>query len=324
MLTNRQRLIVGFLFLLCCALFLWRLMQHSAAPSLQIRKESSDRYCSNKKTLYTFPDAAQHPQTVCSLKIASTADLRTFMQHKDSFTNLHRLIIIDVDDARLPAEFGSLPMLTDLLIQETENTFLPKEIGKLPYLEHLSLVHNDVFYLPPEIGSITSLQTISIINCPHLTTLPVSIHKLSNLSSFTIHAVPVIVFSDTFSLPLSITSLVLSADNLQTVPAFVFRLPKLQSLDISTNAIDSVPPQLMQMRSLEILRMRNNPFSSLPDMHELDRLQSFDVTGSSLHQLPPGIETLSSIRFAGFAETDIPKSALAHLKKKLSRAVITE
>ncbi|KAG7473247.1 hypothetical protein MATL_G00093670 [Megalops atlanticus] len=71
------------------------------------------------------------------------------------------------------------------------------------------------------------------------------------------------------------------------VPEAICDLSKLQSLDLSDNALQSICPEIRRLRSLRHLRLANNRLKCLPpELGDLQELETLDVSMNLLSALP--------------------------------------
>ena len=152
-----------------------------------------------------------------------------------------RVLTLRGDVGRLPPEIGTLLNLETLLLDRTNLSILPGEMAKLkhlkvlylggnprldlgkaltllatlPALERLGLDDNGLSEVPPEVGGLVKLRTLSLSKNV-LTTLPPEFGRLTGL-----------------------VSLNLVQNEFTDVPAILIRLPRLKTVYVSGNLIDS-------------------------------------------------------------------------------------
>ncbi|XP_061077135.1 leucine-rich repeat-containing protein 28-like isoform X2 [Conger conger] len=82
-----------------------------------------------------------------------------------------------------------------------------------------------------------------------------------------------------------------------TVPEAVCDLAKLQSLDLSDNALRVICPEISQLSSLRHLRLANNRLKTLPaEIGELRDLETLDVSMNQLTMLPARLHQCRSLQ----------------------------
>jgi Leucine-rich repeat (LRR) protein len=83
---------------------------------------------------------------------------------------------------RIPPEIGALTNLTTLALPFNELKVIPPEIGALTSLTTLDLSRNDLRAIPNEIGTLFSLTTLYLTTNENLTTVPMILGQLSELT----------------------------------------------------------------------------------------------------------------------------------------------
>lgn len=84
---------------------------------------------------------------------------------------------------------------------------------------------------------------------------------------------------------------------LPTFPEVILNIPSLTFLSLVGNGITNVPPEITRLTNLEILFLRQNSLSEMPDLRPLTHLKYLDITDNdlvALPPLPPHLETLFS------------------------------
>ncbi|KAJ8248804.1 hypothetical protein GJAV_G00227940 [Gymnothorax javanicus] len=95
----------------------------------------------------------------------------------------------------------------------------------------------------------------------------------------------------------NLIELYLRSNSMVTVPEAVCDLAKLQSLDLSDNALHIICPEIGQLRSLRHLRLANNRLKTLPpEIGDLKWLETLDVSMNLLTSLPTELHQCWSLQ----------------------------
>ena len=154
------------------------------------------------------------------------------------------LIIINLQSnylQTLPIEIGALTNLRSMNLSRNQIGQLPHEICLLPHLMLLNMSHNDLKELPESIGIISNLRTL-IISHNRLERLPPSFNKLLYLRDLD-------VSSNRF----------VSIDK-----ETCLGLQSLENLNYSCNLLRLLPREVLMMRSICQLNLRQNRLEALP------------------------------------------------------------
>ncbi|MBW4523291.1 MAG: leucine-rich repeat domain-containing protein, partial [Scytolyngbya sp. HA4215-MV1] len=102
-------------------------------------------------------------------------------------------------------------------------------------------------------------------------------------------------------------------NSLSTLPPEIVQLRSLQSLELSNNSLSTLPPEIVQLTSLQSLYLRNNSLSTLPpEIVQLRSLQSLYLGSNALSTLPPEIVQLKSLQ-----SLDLSSNALSTLPPEI-------
>ncbi|XP_069046749.1 leucine-rich repeat-containing protein 28 isoform X3 [Lepisosteus oculatus] len=95
----------------------------------------------------------------------------------------------------------------------------------------------------------------------------------------------------------NLIELYLRSNNIVIIPEAIGSLAKLQSLDLSDNALQVLCPELGRLRSLRHLRLANNQLKSLPpEIGDLRDLETLDVSMNCLSALPERLHQCLSLQ----------------------------
>ena len=141
----------------------------------------------------------------------------------------------------------------------------PKELFSLENsLEVLDLTDNNLSSLPDDFHRFKKLKRLFLSN-NQFNHVPKVLVKLPNLSMIGIRNNHIKIFEEN-SLPLSTRWLILTDNNLQTLPNSIGDLALLQKFMISGNQLTSLPDSISKCRNLELLRISANKLSSFPNI----------------------------------------------------------
>lgn len=156
---------------------------------------------------------------------------------------------------------GELKGIKRLTLSENLTVF-PQEIFELAdTLEVLDLSHNALTSLPEEFSSLAKLK-IAFFSYNHFTHIP-SFIGCKNLTMLGFKANQIEKFDEDI-LPLSISWLILTDNELTQLPRSIGKLHKLQKFPLAGNQIKKLPDEMAQCRNLELLRLSANQLQEIP------------------------------------------------------------
>src|SRR5262249_16939307 len=92
----------------------------------------------------------------------------------------------------------------------------------------------------------------------------------------------------------SLQTLNLGSNQLTTLPEAITRLASLQSLDLGSNQLTTLPEAITRLASLQSLDLSDNPLTTLPEaIARLASLQTLHLSGNQLTTLPKAISGLN-------------------------------
>ncbi len=95
----------------------------------------------------------------------------------------------------------------------------------------------------------------------------------------------------------AITELYLSENKLESLPAEIGLLIKLEYLDLSSNKLQSLPAEIGLLKNLQILHLYNNELKSLPvEISRLINLKNLGLPDNKLESLPAEIGLLTNLQ----------------------------
>jgi Leucine-rich repeat (LRR) protein len=211
---------------------------------------------------------------------------------------LQGLVSLDLsmnDLEALPDDLGRLRALEELELRHNHLTALPASIGQLGKLRRLGLHLNNVSSLPGSFSSLqqleeldlgmnTSLQTLDVRGALPLREVPPPLRGLKRLRR-----------------------LVLSMNELSTLPSWLAELEALEELDISSNRFQVFPEVLLSMPNLKRLAIGYQPWTSgVTPPHRKD----------DKHHAPKGLEQVC--RMTGLVTLELDRLGLTALPANLA------
>ncbi|XP_029001059.1 leucine-rich repeat-containing protein 28 [Betta splendens] len=95
----------------------------------------------------------------------------------------------------------------------------------------------------------------------------------------------------------NLIELYLHSNNIVIIPEAIGNLARLQSLDLSNNALQLLCPEIGRLRSLRHLRLSNNHLKCLPpEIGDLQELETLDVSMNQLMSLPDRLHRCLSLQ----------------------------
>lgn len=95
----------------------------------------------------------------------------------------------------------------------------------------------------------------------------------------------------------NLVELYLHSNSIAFIPQAIGNLAKLQSLDLSDNALQDLCPEIGRLRSLRHLRLSNNQLKCLPhELGDLTELETLDMSMNLLRTLPEQLHQCVSLQ----------------------------
>lgn len=167
----------------------------------------------------------------------------------------------------------------------------PNELYSLEEsLEVLDLTDNNLSSLPNDFYRFKKLKRLFLSN-NQFNHVPKVLAKLPVLSMIGIRNNHIEIFEEN-ALPLSTKWLILTDNNLETLPKSIGDLSLLQKFMISGNQLKSLPTSLSNCKNLELLRISANKLSSFPNfLLSLPKLSWLAYGGNPFCKKHPNLKT---------------------------------
>jgi hypothetical protein len=158
---------------------------------------------------------------------------------------------------------GELAGINQLKLSENLTEFPPEILTLADSLEILDLSSNSLSTLPDELVQLTKLKIIfaSQNNFEHL---PEVLGKLPNLEMVGFKTNQIKQVSEA-SLPAKLRWLILTDNQLETLPDSLGERPRLQKLALAGNRLTELPQTLAQAYNLELVRISANQLTECPE-----------------------------------------------------------
>lgn len=216
----------------------------------------------------------------------------------------------------VPPEIGDLKSLEKLDIFGREDIkSIPPEIGKLRNLRFLNIAQTDIKTLPSEIGELINLEELYLDHNASLESLPKEIGDLLNLKELEFGKGNYSEDSDVDNEDSSVlniwnfiedsdqTSLDLSGKNLRHIPFDIIYMKQLEKLNLRNNQLKDLHAFMVQLQNLKELDLRgNSEINSVNKVHDaifgLPLLEKFWITTEDGQDEEYKKEQISEIRKA--------------------------
>lgn len=150
-------------------------------------------------------------------------------------------------------------------------------------LEILDLSGNQLSTLPDDLTRFTRLRIVFASNNP-FTELPAVLGRMPQLEMIGFKACRIAHVPED-SLPPRLRWLILTDNQLQTLPESLGNCARLQKLMLSCNQLSSLPASLARCQRLELLRIASNRFTSVPEpIFQLPVLSWLALAGNPMTQ----------------------------------------
>ena len=197
----------------------------------------------------------------------------------------------------------NLEPITRLTIAE-ELTEFPREILDLAdCLEILDLSNNRLSELPDDFDRLVNMRILFLTN-NNFKSIPAILASCPKLEmiSFKSNALTHI---DDHVLPVDTRWLILTDNQLETLPDSMGQLHRLQKLALAGNALTQLPSTMAQCKKLELARLSANQLNAMPDwLFQLPKLAWLAFSGNEFNRVEEGSEITSTV----------PEVALANIQ----------
>lgn len=143
-----------------------------------------------------------------------------------------------------------------------------EDLCLMSQIKHLDLSKARISILPESICGLTQLETLNIKN-NNLTEIPSWISRLTTLKHFQGYA--------------------------QREVPWIFSLTRLSHIDLSYSSLKEVPAKLFQLQELETINLSHNSITTLPLQWEFPKLQEINLGYNELKVVPNALMTLSTL-----------------------------
>ncbi|CAK5060806.1 unnamed protein product [Meloidogyne enterolobii] len=208
----------------------------------------------------------------------------------------------DFSGDRFPNEVVAMTQATWLKLNKTQLERVPDVLSNLKNLEHLQMINNKLQNVHGELSDLPLLRSVVVRKNQIKTSgVPTDIFRMKDLT--------IIDFGDNLlrdvpsNLEYAKCAIVLNlrGNNIQNIPNQIFsNLIDLIYLDLSNNNLDSLPPQLRRLTSLQVLKLSNNPlthfqFKQAPGSNKL-RVIELKNTHRTLQNLTLNFEEVQNLQ----------------------------
>ncbi|ORZ30156.1 hypothetical protein BCR44DRAFT_1445889 [Catenaria anguillulae PL171] len=158
------------------------------------------------------------------------------------------------------SEWNATDNITTIMLSNNCLTMIPDELCNLPFLRTLSLSTNQIASINPNIVNLVTLQTLNL-SANQLTTAAVD--------------------EVDWSLMGSLRTLYLIRNKLTAFPKSVLDT-EIETLSLSDNLIETIPPEINTMAHLQWIGLSNNKISSLDPLFTLHPLSGVTIAGNPI------------------------------------------
>lgn len=215
--------------------------------------------------------------------------ISNFTKNIAKLENLEVLIAPYNDFNSIPPEVFQLKQLRILDLAHNQIKAVPAEISSLTNLEYLDVNHNQLRKLPFEIANLTNLKEVhwnlNAFESPFKETLEMDLRSIKHW--LTAQLLEQRIQDATRE---KATELDLSNLNMQKIPASVFKIKTLKTLNVSNNHLKFIPSEIRFLNRLEHLNFDNNQLQDLPNsISKLRKLRSLGCKDNPLTAIPSNV-----------------------------------
>ena len=225
----------------------------------------------------------------------SFAEKQAILRQLCRLRNLRKLNLRRNKLGVLPPEFAELRELEVLILGSNCLGQVPPQIARLERLKSLHLGNNDIRELPPFMGGFAHLEYLalhknlrlkSVSNLAGLTSL-----RHLNLHYLNLHRLPLFVCSFRRLVTLTVWNITQFPEELANLAGLEF------FSDCGSPALRELPPALMQLKKMRMMRLFQNSLTTLPEeIGELEHLEQLSLYQNQLGRLPDSFGRLKKLR----------------------------
>ncbi|WP_375577983.1 leucine-rich repeat domain-containing protein [Marivirga tractuosa] len=246
-----------------------------------------------------------------TLRIYNHAPSKSIKFKKNN--NVEELVYRDSPYSPLPTNLHKLKNVKEIDLARNDFRDDAKfHLEKLQNLEHLNLSRNNIDLSNLAEDTVHNLKYI-VLSFNNLTAIPKEIGLLKNLVDlqFAENDIKSDLIHPALGSLKSLKVLSFYRNDLDSIPAFIFKLKNLKELDLYYNRIEKLPEELGNLRNLERFYVAHNRFYSIREsIGELKSLKEFYIHHNRISYLPESIAKLKQITdfhiqnnyFQGFPE----------------------
>ena len=226
--------------------------------------------------------------------------------------------------ATIPKEVLEDPEINRIEIEDTSFEELPPGLFDMTQLKHLELVGNQVEELPDDIGKLTNLRTL-IVEESLLRYIPQSLFALPEMRKLEItsaHHTPFeTIIPPSIKHMKHLRYLKLDRVGLSELPAEFLTLQKLEKLDLRWNMLSDLPDQLAGMDKLKTAILSSNHLRHMPAVPQMKSLQELRLANNPIKFIPPRyMEAIMGLTAISFQNCQL-KAPNQRLTKEIGKSL---
>jgi hypothetical protein len=122
---------------------------------------------------------------------------------------------------------------------------------------------------------------------------------------------PYIKFENEYQFCKTVSHISLIADSLETMPAFLFKCSKLESVLIGGNKLKSIEKEIKHLSGLKSLNCCDNELTDLPrEMKHLKQLRFISLQSNKLRHIPKVLYSMKSLKHLVLIGNMIPDNEI--------------
>lgn len=220
----------------------------------------------------------------------------------EMFPNLKKLELTNIDCTESQYVFPK--RLVYLSICDCKQNYIPDNIYTLEYLSELYLLDNSIETISDKIGNMQSLRCLNLGN-NNITNIPITFCNLINLECLGFNNNPIKNVDNKICNLIKLKKLLLNNCSLTHIDSFE-NLENLEGLDLANNPKLHCVPKFSKYAKLSDFCLDNVGLNTLPEhLFELKSLERLKISNNPVVSLPDGIGNLINLKFLEIYKTNI-------------------